>query len=431
MAKALNDDPVYVAVSQDVVESRSTLLWALRTLRVKKLHLHHVHQLISMTPSSTGLEQSEIDAIQESEQASISESLLKYHDICIDEGVIEQDVDMSYLSANNVGEWIVELICQNNIKKLILGATADSHYSEGMAHITSTIAEYVIRHAPDCCKIWLVCNGNNIQTREGRFELAGSSYSYSESSSSLHSLDSALIPYEAAGRAERVSEPHPLSSSEERSASGVETMYYEEQRRRLEIEELKREKEQRDKMRCEREETLSSSFGVTQKLYSEEVIRRREAEVELNRAKAEIEDMKRVQKEHEEQHYTDCRLLELIQKERDEAIKTCEELLIHLNLDKAISSSHSLSSPLQWSLSDEPPQCFLCPISKEIMHNPHVAADGHTYEAEEFKRWLRHGGEKSPMTNLLLENDNLTPNLVLRSAIRDWLQRHPYFYDSS
>lgn len=149
-----------------------------------------------------------------------------------------------------------------------------------------------------------------------------------------------------------------------KQASGFETLYYEEQRLRLDIEELKREKEQRDKMRCEREDALSSSFGVTQILYNEEVIRRREAEAELNRAKAEIEDMKRVQKEHEEQHYTDCRLLEMIQKERDEAIKTSEELLINLNLEKAVSSSHSPSSPFQWSVSDEPPQCFLCPISK-------------------------------------------------------------------
>jgi hypothetical protein len=131
MAKALNDDdPVYVAVSEDVDQSRLTLLWALKTLRAKKLHLLHVHQLISMTPSSSGLEQSEIDAIQELEQTSRNDTLLKYHDICIDEGVIEQDVDMSCFSANSVGEWIVELIYQNNIKKLIMGATADSHYSE-------------------------------------------------------------------------------------------------------------------------------------------------------------------------------------------------------------------------------------------------------------------------------------------------------------
>ncbi|XP_020869667.1 U-box domain-containing protein 56 isoform X1 [Arabidopsis lyrata subsp. lyrata] len=419
MAKALNDDdPVYVAVSEDVDESRSTLLWALRTLRVKKLHLLHVYQLISMTPSSSGLEQSEIDAIQELEQTSRNDTLLKYHDICIDEGVIEQDVDMSYFSANNVGEWIVELIYQNNIKKLIMGATADSHYSEGMVHIPSTKAEYVFRHAPHCCNIWLVCNGNLIQTRAGRFEHAGSAHSYSESSSSLHSLDSAPIPYGGAGRAERVTQPHALSSSEELSARGFESMYYEEQRRRLEIDELKREKKQRDKMRREAEDALSSSFGVSQILYNEEVIRRREVEAELNRAKAEIEDMKRVQKELEEQHYADCRLLEMFQKERDEAIKTTEELL------RALEKGES-SIPLQWSVSNEPPQCFICPISKDIMQNPHVAADGYTYEADEFRRWLNHGGEKSPMTNIRLQNHNLTPNLVLRSAIKDWLQQHP------
>lgn len=134
-------------------------------------------------------------------------------------------------------------------------------------------------------------------------------------------------------------------------------MYYEEQRRRLEIDELKREKKQRDKMRREAEDALSSSFGVSQILYNEEVIRRREVEAELNRAKAEIEDMKRVQKELEEQHYADCRLLEMFQKERDEAIKTTEELL------RALEKGES-SIPLQWSVSNEPPQCFICPISK-------------------------------------------------------------------
>lgn len=51
MAEALNDDPVYVAVSKDVRESKSTLLWALRNLRLKKLFLLHVHQQISMNPT--------------------------------------------------------------------------------------------------------------------------------------------------------------------------------------------------------------------------------------------------------------------------------------------------------------------------------------------------------------------------------------------
>ncbi|ESQ36796.1 hypothetical protein EUTSA_v10007902mg [Eutrema salsugineum] len=383
-----------------------------------------------MNPTSSGLEQSEIDAIQESELTSTHASLLKYRDICVDEGVNEQDVDIFWNLANNVGEGIVELIYENSIKKLIMGAAADSHYSEGMVNITSRKAEYVSRHAPHCCKIWLVCNGNLIQTRDGRFDLGSSSHSSSESLTSLHGLDSALIPYGEAGRADHDSESHALSSLEDQSTIGFETMYYEEQRRRLEIEELKREKEQHDKMKREREEALSSAFGVTQIQYDEEVSRRREGEEELNRAKAEIEKMKRVQKELEEQLYIDCpRLLEMFQKERDEAIKTNEELLRHLNLGKGESSSHSPSSPLQWSVSNEPPAYFICPISKEIMQNPHVAADGYTYEADEFKSWLSHGGEKSPMTNLRLENHNLTPNLVLRSAINEWLQQHPYFFD--
>ncbi|CAN6876424.1 unnamed protein product, partial [Brassica oleracea] len=424
------DDPVYVAVKKDAGESRSTLTWALRHLQFKKLFLLHVHLPISMNPTSSGLEQSEIDAIQVSELTSTYESLLKYRDICLHEGVNEQDVEIFCDVRNNVEEGIVNLIYENNIKKLIIGAAADSRYSEGMVNITSRKAKYVSSHAPHCCKIWLVCNGNLIQTREGRFDLEGSSHSSSESLASLHDLDSALIPFEDVVRAEPDSESHALSSPEDQSARGSAATYYEEQRRRLEIEELKRELEQHDKMNREREEALSSSFGVTQMLYSEEVRRRREAEEDLNRARAEIKDMKRVQKELEEQLYIDCpRRLDMVEKERDEAIKKTEELLGNLHLEKGESSSHSASSSSQWSVSNEPPPYFICPISKEIMQNPHVAADGYTYEADEFKNWLVHGGEKSPMTNLKLVNHNLTPNLALRSAINEWLQQHPYFFD--
>ncbi|XP_013586791.1 PREDICTED: U-box domain-containing protein 56, partial [Brassica oleracea var. oleracea] len=424
------DDPVYVAVNKDAGESRSTLTWALRHLQFNKLFLLHVHLPISMNPTSSGLEQSEIDAIQVSELTSTYESLLKYRDICLHEGVNEQDVEIFCDVGNNVEEGIVNLIYENNIKKLIIGAAADSRYSEGMVNITSRKAKYVSSHAPHCCKIWLVCNGNLIQTREGRFDLEGSSHSSSESLASLHDLDSALIPFEDVVRAEPDSESHALSSPEDQSARGSAATYYEEQRRRLEIEELERELEQHDKMNREREEALSSSFGVTQMLYSEEVRRRREAEEELNRARAEIKDMKSVQKELEEQLYIDCpRRLDMVEKERDEAIKKTEELLRNLYLEKGESSSHSTSSSSQWSVSNEPPPYFICPISKEIMQNPHVAADGYTYEADEFKNWLVHGGEKSPMTNLKLVNHNLTPNLALRSAINEWLQQHPYFFD--
>uniref|UniRef100_A0A0D3BMA7 RING-type E3 ubiquitin transferase n=2 Tax=Brassica oleracea var. oleracea TaxID=109376 RepID=A0A0D3BMA7_BRAOL len=387
MAEALIDDPVYVAVSTDVSESRLTLTWALRHLQPKKLYLLHVHQPISINPTSSGLEQSEIDAIQESELTSSYEILLKYRDICVVEGILEQDVDISYSLANNVGEGIVELIYENNIKKLIMGAAADSHNSEDMVNITSRKFDYVTKHAPHCCKIWLVGNGNLIHTREGRFDRRGSPHPSSESLTSLQGLDSALVPYEEAVRGEHDNVSHSLSSPEDQSARGFETMYYEEQRRGLEIEE-----------------------------------RRIKAEEDL---RAEIENMKGIQKELEEQLYIDCpRQFEMFQKERDEAMKTTVELLRLLNLDNSESASHSPSSSFQRSVSNEPPPYFLCPITQEVMREPSVAADGHTYEAEALREWLDNGHDTSPMTNLKLAHRNLVPNHPLRSAIHEWLQGH-------
>uniref|UniRef100_M4D1G8 RING-type E3 ubiquitin transferase n=1 Tax=Brassica campestris TaxID=3711 RepID=M4D1G8_BRACM len=371
MAEALIDDPVYVAVSTDVSESRLTLTWALRHLQPKKLYLLHVHQPISINPTSSGLEQSEIDAIQESELTSSYEILLKYRDICAVEGILEQDVDISYSLANNVGEGIVELIYENNIKKLIMGAAADSHNSEDMVNITSRKFDYVTKHAPHCCKIWLVGNGNLIHTREGRFDRRGSPHPSSESLTSLQGLDSALVPYEEAVRGEHDNVSHALSSPEDQSARGFETMYYEEQRRGLEIEE-----------------------------------RRIKAEEDL---RAEIENMKGIQKELEEQLYIDCpRQFEMFQRERDEAMKTTVELLRLLNLDNSESASHSPSSSFQRSVSNEPPPYFLCPITQEVMREPSVAADGHTYEAEALREWLHNGHDTSPMTNLKLAHHHIT-----------------------
>ncbi|MCL7048813.1 hypothetical protein MKW94_013074 [Papaver nudicaule] len=67
------------------------------------------------------------------------------------------------------------------------------------------------------------------------------------------------------------------------------------------------------------------------------------------------------------------------------------------------------------------PSFFLCPIRQEIMHDPHVAADGFTYEGEAMRGWLKNGRDTSPMTNLKLRHLHLTPNHALQLAIRDWM----------
>ncbi|GLJ23563.1 hypothetical protein SUGI_0446380 [Cryptomeria japonica] len=70
------------------------------------------------------------------------------------------------------------------------------------------------------------------------------------------------------------------------------------------------------------------------------------------------------------------------------------------------------------------PSCFFCPITKDIMQYPCVAADGFTYEKEAIKEWLCRGHDTSPMTNVKLEHMSLISNHSLRSAILQWQEGH-------
>ncbi|KAJ1693743.1 hypothetical protein LUZ63_010441 [Rhynchospora breviuscula] len=89
-------------------------------------------------------------------------------------------------------------------------------------------------------------------------------------------------------------------------------------------------------------------------------------------------------------------------------------------------SAMASDSPSCESIADEnhAPSYFICPIVQEIMKEPHVAADGHTYEFTAIKGWFDGGHNTSPMTNLPLLNLDLIPNHPLRSTIQDWLQKH-------
>ncbi|CAA3025480.1 U-box domain-containing 50 isoform X1 [Olea europaea subsp. europaea] len=69
------------------------------------------------------------------------------------------------------------------------------------------------------------------------------------------------------------------------------------------------------------------------------------------------------------------------------------------------------------------PSAFLCPIYQDVMQNPHLAADGFSYELDAIEGWLRTGHDTSPMTNLRLNHTLLTPNHTLRTLIQDWQTR--------
>lgn len=61
---------------------------------------------------------------------------------------------------------------------------------------------------------------------------------------------------------------------------------------------------------------------------------------------------------------------------------------------------------------------FVCPITRELMRDPVIAADGHTYDREGIEQWLLQH-QTSPKTGLQMDSKNLIPNITLRKLIRD------------
>lgn len=63
--------------------------------------------------------------------------------------------------------------------------------------------------------------------------------------------------------------------------------------------------------------------------------------------------------------------------------------------------------------------CFLCPISLEVMENPVVTIYGHSYHGANIENWL-DSHTSDPNTGQPLTKAQLFPNFNLRSAIETW-----------
>ncbi|KAK3245554.1 hypothetical protein CYMTET_44883 [Cymbomonas tetramitiformis] len=86
----------------------------------------------------------------------------------------------------------------------------------------------------------------------------------------------------------------------------------------------------------------------------------------------------------------------------------------------AASPSAASSTPLRTAanqaLSDTPDE-YKCPITTEIMLDPVIAMDGHTYEREAIELWLGQH-RTSPMTNEEMPSNAVVPNINLKKLIQ-------------
>ena len=79
------------------------------------------------------------------------------------------------------------------------------------------------------------------------------------------------------------------------------------------------------------------------------------------------------------------------------------------------------------------PDALCCPISMEIMRDPVIAADGHTYERAEIEAWFANN-RTSPKTGAVLPHGSLIPNHAAKAMISDFLdeaRRHQAALDAS
>nr|VDD28632.1 unnamed protein product [Brassica oleracea] len=103
-----------------------------------------------------------------------------------------------------------------------------------------------------------------------------------------------------------------------------------------------------------------------------------------------------------------------IMQELGKIMEKANEFRITGGYEEATSSNINEADP------NDIPSFFICPILQEVMKNPNVAADGLSYELEAIEEWLSMGHDTSPMTNLRLDHQVLTPNHTLRALIQDW-----------
>ena len=73
--------------------------------------------------------------------------------------------------------------------------------------------------------------------------------------------------------------------------------------------------------------------------------------------------------------------------------------------------------------SARPPRTYVCSITQELLADPVVCVDGHSYSRAAIEDWFQRGHRTSPITNLPLYSTVLTPNHELRAAIEEWRQQ--------
>lgn len=86
--------------------------------------------------------------------------------------------------------------------------------------------------------------------------------------------------------------------------------------------------------------------------------------------------------------------------------------------ESEVNADKQLDVGLECSDNSFVQKLLCCPITKEPMDSPTIAADGHTYEKAAIEAWVRCNNT-SPVTGCVMAHSRLLPNVAIRSLISD------------
>ncbi|KAJ4892404.1 U-box domain-containing protein kinase family protein [Raphanus sativus] len=113
------------------------------------------------------VDEESLRAYRGKEKVKTDEILQDYLSICLYKGV---QAEKLCIEMESIEKGIVETIYQHRIRKFVMGAAADKHYSIKLEDLKSKKANFVCQQAPATCQIHFSCKGNLIHTREARMD---------------------------------------------------------------------------------------------------------------------------------------------------------------------------------------------------------------------------------------------------------------------
>ncbi|KAF8697858.1 hypothetical protein HU200_035350 [Digitaria exilis] len=438
---AATTEKVFVALPAEFKAGQTTLSWVLGHFSSSgaTVVITHVHVSPQMIPvmgvkfHSSKLSPEQVKLFRRIEREKVNKQLDTYVHQCSKAKV---HCEKLVVEKEDVVTGLVELIVLHRVTKLVISAAADRQYSRKMDKPKCRTAAEIMQRADPSCNIWFVCRGQLICTRDNEV------HTTPPATHMLPDFDHQalqLVPYQ-----------------EEDDAPSELGLYDELKEACIAAENLMKRALNESSRRQKADEEVVSALQKAneyQELYLEEVRKREELEEALARANWEIAQLRQANHLRMDEQSTSLDGLQEVMSEKlsferhmvdmDAVLGTASQdiepqkdyVQIPIDLDtgarelQALLSQSKLTAFSPSSVIQSPydedciPSYFLCPILQEPMRDPHVAADGFTYEADAIRGWLDGGNDASPVTGQPLAHLELAPNLALGAVIQDYTIR--------